>query len=116
MLVFLHSRFTLPTDRCITYQVYTFALAIINVADPGDWGNISSYHMASVLFTSWALLVYRDVWPLATFTLSPVDIYEGWIMWAKLVTLTIAAIIVPSFAPRTYVPLDPKVRVVTEMA
>lgn len=39
------------------------------------------------------------------------DSDEGQLLYAKLMLLTIAAIIVPLFVPRVYVPLDPKVSI-----
>ena len=91
-------------------QAYSSILAIIDVAVPGVYGEIASFHLASILLTSWATFVYRDVWPLCTFTLTPEDAQEGWVIWAKVVTLTIAGVVIPVVTPKIYVPLDPKVR------
>lgn len=44
-----------------------------------------------------------------TFTLQPVDASEGWLLWAKVGVLTVAAVFVPLGIPRRYVPVDPKV-------
>ncbi|KAF7368478.1 Multidrug resistance-associated ABC transporter protein [Mycena venus] len=45
--------------------------------------------------------------PLATFTGVPADLGEGWRLWAKIVLLSITAVIIPLFTPRQYVPVDP---------
>ena len=68
-----------------------------------------SRHAAFVLLVTWGVYVYRDLWPLATFTLRPADADEGLFIWFKVSLLTLAAVIVPLFCPRQYVPIDPKV-------
>lgn len=70
---------------------------------------IVTRHLAIVLLSVWAVYVYRDVWPFATTTLSPLDTSEGPLLWAKLADLTFAAVVVPLLIPRPYVPFDPKV-------
>ena len=54
------------------------------------------------------VFTYRDVWPLATFTLRPADGGEGGILWAKYSLLTIAGVAIPLLVPRQYTPADPK--------
>ena len=66
-------------------------------------------HAVAVLFLSWVVYAYRDLWPLATFTLRPADASEGTLLWAKVGVLTLAAVAVPLLVPRQYVPVDPKV-------
>ncbi|TFY57504.1 hypothetical protein EVJ58_g6979 [Rhodofomes roseus] len=68
----------------------------------------ASLHLTVLLLVTWGLYVYRDVWPLATFTLTPLDSAEGGILWAKVALLTVSAVIVPLCIPRSYVPLDPQ--------
>ena len=53
--------------------------------------------------------MYRDLWPLATFTLRPLDEAMGPLLWAEFFVLTIAGVIVPLLVPRQYVPVDIKV-------
>ena len=66
-------------------------------------------HLGFILFATFAVYFYRDIWPLCTFTLTPADINEGPFVWARIAVLTVAAIVVPLFVPRQYVPVDPKV-------
>ena len=54
--------------------------------------------------------MYRDVWPYATVTLTPVDVAEGPLMWVKVALLSIAGFIIPLTIPRKYEPISPKVR------
>lgn len=66
-------------------------------------------HLALILFVPWAVYVYRDVFPLMTFTLSPVDGADGALFWSKFAVLTFVAVVVPLLIPRQYIPIDPKV-------
>ena len=45
--------------------------------------------------------MYRDVWPYATVTLTPVDVAEGPLMWVKVALLSIAGFIILDYADRT---------------
>ncbi|KAJ7578610.1 P-loop containing nucleoside triphosphate hydrolase protein [Mycena floridula] len=65
-------------------------------------------HANAVLGVQTLVYIYRDIWPLATYTDLPMDRAEGSILWAKLVVLAIITIIVPLFVPRVYVPYDPE--------
>ncbi|TBU53541.1 hypothetical protein BD310DRAFT_937787 [Dichomitus squalens] len=65
-------------------------------------------HLVTVLLVTWIVYVYRDLWPLATFTLQPADASEGSLLWAKVGVLTFAAVIIPLVVPRQYIPVDPK--------
>ena len=54
--------------------------------------------------------MYRDVYPLATLDRVPADTAEGWYFYVKFSLITIAAVFIPLFVPRKYVPVNPKVR------
>ena len=90
-------------------QLYASVLALIAVSAPPKIANVANTHLVWVLFGTWAIYGYRDIYPLGTFTLEPLDLQEGWLMWAKLAVLTFAAVVIPSFIPTQYVPFDPKV-------
>ncbi len=66
-------------------------------------------HLAIVLLLTWAVFMYRDIWPLGTYTLQPMDAIEGKILWAKIGLLTVGAVIVPLVIPRQYIPYNPEV-------
>ena len=72
-------------------------------------------HNNFVLFTALAVYVYRDIWPLATYTDNPVDGSEGALLWTKVIVLFITAVIIPLVVPRQYVPVDPKVNTASTM-
>lgn len=73
------------------------------------WGKLANSHLVAVLFATFGVFAYRDLWPLATYTKSIPDAAEGWLMWAKLSTLFTVAVCIPLVIPRTYTPLDPSV-------
>jgi hypothetical protein len=63
-------------------------------------------HLVSILFTTWCVYLYRDIWPLGTFTLQPVD-PPIWTTWAAIGLLTVTAVVIPLLMPHEYVPVDP---------
>ena len=71
---------------------------------------MANAHLVWVLFGTWIVFAYRNLYPLSTFTLSPIDIEEGWLLWAKVGVLTFVAAIIPIIIPTQYIPFDPKVR------
>ncbi|CAL1696210.1 unnamed protein product [Somion occarium] len=91
---------------CATF-IYASLLAILTVVTKPLWNSLITKHLIIVLLAPWAVYVYRDLWPLATYTLSPADSAEGWLIWTKVIVLTFAAIVVPLLMPRQYVPFDP---------
>ena len=90
--------------------MYTSFLATISVVQ-NSWSLSTTRHNNSVLFVALAVYVYRDIWPLATYTEKPIDISEGTLLWTKLAVLFTTAGIIPLIVPRQYVPVDPKVNV-----
>jgi len=94
----------------IVLQLYAFVLALVAVSTPSKVANVANTHLVLVLFGTWVAYSYRDIYPLGTFTLEPLDLHEGRLMWAKLAVLTFAAVVIPSLIPTQYVPFDPKVR------
>ncbi|KAF8953101.1 multidrug resistance-associated ABC transporter [Flammula alnicola] len=87
--------------------LYTAVLAVISLTST-VWSHSASRHINVALLSAFGVYAYRDLWPLATYTQNPVDIAEGGILWAKIIILTITAIVIPLFIPRRYVPIDPK--------
>ncbi|OSX63327.1 hypothetical protein POSPLADRAFT_1074001 [Postia placenta MAD-698-R-SB12] len=91
---------------CVTY-LYASLLATLSVLAKSAVAAVANRHLCLVLLSVWAVYVYRDVLPLAIFTLSPLDASEGVILWIQLVDLTFAAVVVPLLIPRRYTPVDP---------
>lgn len=69
----------------------------------------TSAHLRLVLAVLLAVYVYRDVWPLATYTLHPQDSNEGLILPLKIALLVLGAIVIPLSTDRQYTPVDPRV-------
>ncbi|KAJ7857734.1 P-loop containing nucleoside triphosphate hydrolase protein, partial [Mycena olivaceomarginata] len=81
---------------CITYA-YAMLLASLPLVSRGLQASI---HLNTVLLVSFGSYAYRDLFPLATFTLVPQDLAQGWLLWAKIVVLAVAAVVIPLSTPR----------------
>ncbi|KAH8120523.1 hypothetical protein DFH11DRAFT_1560461 [Phellopilus nigrolimitatus] len=97
----------LQVALCLAYTYATF-IALISVSVKQKWAKLANTHLVILLLVAWAVFAYRDIWPLATYAQRPADLSEGWIIWAKLAVLSVAAIGTPLLIPRPYVPVDPK--------
>lgn len=86
--------------------MYTSILAIFTLVLPKRLRRLAKSHLVFLLLTAWVVYVYRDLWPLATFTLQPLD-PAIWTTYATLILLTLVTVIVPLFMPHEYVPVDP---------
>ncbi|KAJ7645453.1 multidrug resistance-associated ABC transporter [Mycena polygramma] len=91
---------------CIAFA-YATLLASAPLVSHGDQF-ATSIHLNVVLLVSLGSYVYRDILCFATFTLIPRDLDEGWLLWAKILVLAVAAIAIPLFRPRLYIPVDPE--------
>ncbi|OCH84366.1 multidrug resistance-associated ABC transporter [Obba rivulosa] len=97
----------LDLSLCGVYA-YATLLSLVSVLARQQSSKLACRHLVTVLFSTWAVYVYRDIWPLATFTLSPLDAGEGWMFWTKFAILSMAGVVIPLIMPRQYIPLDPK--------
>ncbi|KAJ7268668.1 hypothetical protein B0H12DRAFT_1009709 [Mycena haematopus] len=101
------SRVSSQISVCVTY-FYASVLAIASVGIFGPWRNVVVKHLNTLLLCTFGVYFYRDIFPLATFSLVPLDINEGWLLWAKIITLFAVSCVVPLVIPRQYTPVDPK--------
>ncbi|KAJ6574743.1 P-loop containing nucleoside triphosphate hydrolase protein [Mycena capillaripes] len=92
---------------CMTF-FYSSILAITTVSAKRRWSRVALKHLNTVLVGTLLIYVYRDLFPLITYHRVPLDISEGWILWAKVISLFVGGAIVPLFIPRQYIPVDPK--------
>jgi hypothetical protein len=90
-------------------QLYASCLAVISVSAKPRWSRLVTRHINAIMLTLFGVYVYRDLWPMATFSLNPKDVSEGPILIAKAIVLFITAVGVPLLIPRQYVAVDPKV-------
>ncbi|EMD36160.1 hypothetical protein CERSUDRAFT_115127 [Gelatoporia subvermispora B] len=87
---------------------YTVLLSLVSILAGQSLSRLACRHLATVLVFTWIVYGYRDIWPLATFTLSPLDAAEGWRFWVKFGILSTAGTVIPLTSPRQYIPVDPK--------
>ena len=59
-----------------------------------------SSHVIILLAATFVIYAYRDLWPLATFTLAPLDT-PGWTTWSRIAILGFAGVLLPLVTPRT---------------
>ncbi|KAG5653499.1 hypothetical protein H0H81_012709 [Sphagnurus paluster] len=97
----------LELAMCMTYM-YASLLALVSASVKPRWSRVVSKHINVLLLVSFGVYFYRDVFPLATYTWSPIDISEGWALWAKVIVLGLTSIAIPLFVPRRYIPIDPQ--------
>jgi hypothetical protein len=101
--------FLVPIRHTLTLdQLYASVLAFFSLS-PKNARHRLIRHANCVLFLAFCVYVYRDLFPLATFTGVPADLAQGRQLWAKIALLFITAVIIPLFTPRQYIPVDPLV-------
>lgn len=89
-------------------QVYSSFLSIISLLSR-SLSNRATRHNNLLLLLTFGVYAYRDIWPLATYFLEPVDGAEGKYLWAKISILAVTSIVIPLCIPSAYVPVDPDV-------
>lgn len=102
---------------CCAYmgvQAYSSLLGVLTFTF--TWFSVAQSSIDVTLLSAWAVYAYRDVWPLLTYHLKPLDAAEGPILWTKISILTLAAIVIPLIRPRHYVPYNPAVCNVTHIS
>jgi hypothetical protein len=88
------------------FQVYSTVLSSVVLAKPVSQSRRFSIHATITSFSLFACYLYRDVWPLLTFTLSPTDGSDP-IAWASLVLAGVTGFVLPICEPYPYIPYDP---------
>ncbi|KAJ7211367.1 hypothetical protein GGX14DRAFT_534690 [Mycena pura] len=91
---------------CVFF-LYASLLAVAAIVVTAKAGLIAAVHLHLILAVAFGVYFYRDVLPFATYTWPTQDEAEGPLLKAKLIVLTLAAIILPSMTPRPYIPVDP---------
>ena len=100
----------MPVNTKSITQLYASLLSIASLFAGPQVGTTLTRHLNLILTTAWFVYGYRDLWPLATFTLEPLDRAEGVLLWVRVALLTIGGAIIPVTIPAHYVPFDPEVR------
>ncbi|KZV67494.1 P-loop containing nucleoside triphosphate hydrolase protein [Peniophora sp. CONT] len=90
----------------ITY-LYASALAVLDITSNKLRTRVAKHHLTLILLAGFAVYAGRDIWPLMTYTLDPVDPASA-PLWVQVSLLTIAGIVIPLIIPRRYILIDPK--------
>ncbi|KAH7101269.1 ATP-binding cassette transporter [Auriculariales sp. MPI-PUGE-AT-0066] len=64
-------------------------------------------HLDIILFTTWIVCMYRNIWPLATYNLLPLDIANDRLFWPRFAILTAIGLVIPLIIPKPYISVDP---------
>ncbi|KAF5356103.1 hypothetical protein D9756_004036 [Leucocoprinus leucothites] len=88
--------------------LYTVLLSFVTVLTNKRWAVTTSRHITLIYLLAFSVYAYRDLYPLATFTLIPKDVSEGRLLWVKIILLFISGLAIPLSVPRDYRPFDPK--------
>ncbi|KIY46182.1 P-loop containing nucleoside triphosphate hydrolase protein [Fistulina hepatica ATCC 64428] len=96
----------LEAVMCMVY-LYTCILSIVSLSARPAHGNVIKKHLVLILLVTFGVYFWRDVFPLATYKWNIADPTHAGILWAKVIVLSITAIIIPLVVPRQYVPFDP---------
>lgn len=92
-------------------QIYVSVLGLLAILSNTPLERRAFVHASLLLAVTWCVYMYRNVWPLATFTESSADLAEGNVLWAKVALLFLGGVALPLLTPRQYIPLNAKVRV-----
>ncbi|KAH9041242.1 hypothetical protein EDB85DRAFT_1921690 [Lactarius pseudohatsudake] len=84
---------------CLTY-LYAAFLGLMTLTARSVRASVTSFHLSSLLLCTFSVYAYRNIWPLLTFTLSPVDAWEGPLLWVRIGLLAFAAIVIPLLDPQ----------------
>ena len=79
---------------------------MVTVAAKRALANVTSSHLTCILLSSCAVYIYRDIWPLMTFTLTPADASDA-LLWPKTALVFLTGILLPACVPRQYIPVNP---------
>jgi len=97
------------TILIIKHQCYLSLLSLMTLTLRARMTRVVSSHLTALLCLIFAVYGYRDIWPLMTFTLSPLDSAGGWLTWSRVIIVSFLAVLLPLITPREYVPLDQQV-------
>jgi hypothetical protein len=81
-------------------------MAVLNVVLSAPLARKASPHATIALLAVLGSYVYRDIWPLVTFDLRPIDETTP-LLWIKIVLALLGGVLLPVFEPHAYIPVDP---------
>ncbi|KAF8528037.1 P-loop containing nucleoside triphosphate hydrolase protein, partial [Hysterangium stoloniferum] len=71
------------------------------------WTSLAQTHLTLIMLGVVGAYISRDIYPLATYTLKPMDEAQGWLLWSRIVFASFVGVVIPLNMPRTYTPVDP---------
>ncbi|KAF8513392.1 hypothetical protein JB92DRAFT_3116459 [Gautieria morchelliformis] len=98
---------TLVESVSVVLYTYTSLLAFMTLVSNGEWSSVARTHMTVIMLAVAAVYARRDLYPLATYILKPVDGAQGWLLWSRLGVASLVGIVIPLVIPRIYTPVDP---------
>ncbi|KAF9521634.1 hypothetical protein CPB83DRAFT_865377 [Crepidotus variabilis] len=87
--------------RLCAIYTYTTVLSTTALLTSGKWSRVAAQHAKFVLLVVLSNHIYRNIWPLATYTRHPLD--RGAFVWVNLTLLVITSVVIPLFTPRKHV-------------
>ncbi|KAF7797051.1 hypothetical protein EIP86_008243 [Pleurotus ostreatoroseus] len=84
---------------------YMVFLAALNTFAAHRVAGAASSHLTFVSTVTFLIYAYRNLWPLMTFTLEPLDAALSPLLWVKLALTAAIGIALPLFEPYPYIPL-----------
>lgn len=75
----------------------------------------AQFHLNLLLRSDLLVYAFRDLYPLCTYTDSPADAEEGWVLWSCIGILILVAVFLTLITPREYRPIDPLVCMTSRM-
>ncbi|RDB25958.1 ATP-binding cassette transporter abc4 [Hypsizygus marmoreus] len=107
-ILFHGVNFQSQVDYMLVSFLYASLLAILITSCRPQWRKILTRHFNLVSLTLFLIYTYRNLLPLAMYGRSPMDISEGWALWAKILVLALIAFAIPLLIPRQSLPIDPE--------
>ncbi|KAJ6465017.1 P-loop containing nucleoside triphosphate hydrolase protein [Mycena sanguinolenta] len=98
------------------FYLYSSLLAVFALRITTKPGVRAAVHLNLLLALAWLIYFYRDIFPLFTYSRPIQDLpapsqstfaLARGFLYAKLTTLTLAAVLIPLATPRAYIPVDP---------
>jgi hypothetical protein len=87
-------------------QGYATTMALLNVILPAGLARNASPHTTLPLLAVFGCYFYRDIWPLVTYDLVPID-ESSPLLWVQVGLAFASGFLLPVFEPYPYIPFDP---------
>ncbi|KIP07615.1 hypothetical protein PHLGIDRAFT_413728 [Phlebiopsis gigantea 11061_1 CR5-6] len=88
--------------------IIAVAMAVADLALPAQTSRVGSPYLTIITLAIFAFYAYRDIWPLMTYTLRPIDEMEGSLLWVKVTLSTWAGLLEPLLEPYPFIPVHPE--------